>query len=276
MISYEELSQVFDMDNPLTLEYFELCSKDTDEKVYTEMHHVLPKSIYPEHAKSKWNIVRLTYKDHYRVHEVLPQIITIEEFRLKMLRAWWLMTTSKKSKSISGDDYEELRKRWSDHARESFIGEKNPMFGVSMSDETKKILSDINSGEKHPKYGKEVSVETRNKIAMRLLGKPQFHNRVTLESFKKYLEDNTDLQLVSEFVMGSLPVTLRCKNKNHPVFQARPSLVVFENYGCKYCSGHTKLVEVGGIRYKSIASACRSLAISTTNLKNMPTFKYVT
>lgn len=276
MISYEELSKVFDMDNTLTLEYFELCDKDSNDKVYIEAHHILPKSLFPEYEKSKWNLIRLSYRDHYRTHEILPQIITNGEFKLKMLRAWWLMTTSKKSKSTSSDDYEKLRKQWSDHARESFLGDKNPMFGISMSDETKKLLSDINSGERHPRYGKEVSSETRNKIAASLLGKPQLHNRMTSETFTDYLSEHTGLKLVSEFVMASLPVTLKCQNENHPAFSARPSLVIFENYGCKYCSGHTKLVEVGGIRYKSIASACRSLAISTTNLKNMLTFKYVT
>lgn len=108
MISYEELSEVFDMDNPLTLEYFELCDKDTNEQVYFHKHHILPKSIYLDYAKSEWNIVRLCYKDHYRAHEILPLVCVQKKHKQQMACAWRRILHNKEGIEVCVDFYDKL------------------------------------------------------------------------------------------------------------------------------------------------------------------------
>jgi hypothetical protein len=38
---------------------------------YTENHHILPKCLFPEYVKSKWNMIRLKAYDHYHAHYLL-------------------------------------------------------------------------------------------------------------------------------------------------------------------------------------------------------------
>lgn len=151
MISYEELSLVFDMDNPLTLEYFELCSKDTEEPKYCHKHHILPKSIYPEFRLSEWNIVKLTYKDHYRAHELLPFICLHEVDRYKMANAWTMMGRFKAVVDADEGLWEHLYKL----QVESKLGANNPMYGKSPSVETRAKASKSLTGLRKPELMKQ-------------------------------------------------------------------------------------------------------------------------
>jgi hypothetical protein len=38
---------------------------------YSELHHILPKSIFPEYSKCAWNIVKLSAYDHFVAHYLL-------------------------------------------------------------------------------------------------------------------------------------------------------------------------------------------------------------
>jgi hypothetical protein len=38
---------------------------------YTELHHILTRSFFPEFLNESWNLVRLTYNDHIKAHELL-------------------------------------------------------------------------------------------------------------------------------------------------------------------------------------------------------------
>ncbi len=51
------------LDNKYSKWYMELVSKDCNDD-YVERHHILPKSLYPEYAKCKWNIVKLSARKH--------------------------------------------------------------------------------------------------------------------------------------------------------------------------------------------------------------------
>lgn len=51
---------------------------------YCESHHILPRSMYPEYAKSSWNLVRLNYKNHVYAHELLAKFFN----NSKMKRAY--------------------------------------------------------------------------------------------------------------------------------------------------------------------------------------------
>lgn len=60
-------------DEKALAEYLELVSID-DTDSYTEMHHICPKSMFPEYIKSDWNIVKLSMENHIKAHELLVYI----------------------------------------------------------------------------------------------------------------------------------------------------------------------------------------------------------
>lgn len=53
--------------------YISLCSTNQHEG-YTEKHHILPRSMWPEHATCSWNTVRLSAYDHFICHWLLAKI----------------------------------------------------------------------------------------------------------------------------------------------------------------------------------------------------------
>lgn len=44
-------------------------------KSFTDKHHILPTSIYPEYSKEEWNIINLPYRVHYIAHYMLAKAI---------------------------------------------------------------------------------------------------------------------------------------------------------------------------------------------------------
>lgn len=47
------------------------CIKDSAQKGLFENHHILPRSMWPEHVTAKWNLVTLPTKTHYIAHYLL-------------------------------------------------------------------------------------------------------------------------------------------------------------------------------------------------------------
>lgn len=64
---------------------------NTDEPIaddeYTEKHHILPRSMYPEYVNDAWNIKVLTYNNHILAHEYLAKMFN----NLSMWRAFNFM-----------------------------------------------------------------------------------------------------------------------------------------------------------------------------------------
>ena len=53
-------------------EYINLLKKSTAKE--GELHHILPKSMFPKWKKRKSNIVKLSYEDHFKAHYLLYKI----------------------------------------------------------------------------------------------------------------------------------------------------------------------------------------------------------
>ena len=72
--------------NPTSLdklkEYIEfvILSQTENEDTYCELHHLLPKSKFPEHIKNLDNIYRLTYENHVKCHMMLFDMYPIPSF----------------------------------------------------------------------------------------------------------------------------------------------------------------------------------------------------
>lgn len=192
MISYEELNLVFDMNNPLTLEYFELCDKDTDELKYFEKHHILPKSIFPEYTKSEWNLVRLTYQNHYKAHEILAQICISEQHSISMLHAWNIIAHKAYAK-IDAITYSILRENrvnaltGKKQSQEHVDRRTSKLIGLKRSEEQIKEMSRIRMGSK-------LLESTKIKISESLTGRTQSKENIEKRASKirgrKYTEEH--------------------------------------------------------------------------------------
>jgi hypothetical protein len=268
MISYDLITEVFDLDNPLTLEYFELCSKNTDEPKYFEKHHILPRSLFPEFIKAKWNIVKLTYKDHYRAHEILPFICIQKHHIAKMSYAWAITCHTKDtSKFIDARLYEQLKilqktpksKETRAKISASCTGELNHNYNKKMSKETRSKMSASKDGEKHNMYGIPKSEKTRSKISSTLLlNHPKkgvklskevcdnmslwlsryYYEQYSLEGvLVKRWESIKDIENNSNFLRSSISSVCSGKRKSHGGFIWRKTSKVitneiYEQYRC--------------------------------------------
>jgi hypothetical protein len=100
---------------------------------YTERHHILPRSLFPEFANDSWNIVELTMDDHIEAHRLLHSIFESN----KTLLAYMFM--NRMAGTIpSRELYITFRK--------SMSGEGNP----AKREESRKKISASKTGKKRP------------------------------------------------------------------------------------------------------------------------------
>jgi hypothetical protein len=96
--------------------YSNICQRallrNLPTSVYTEKHHILPKSLYPEYSKNKDNLVKLTAREHFICHWLLTKIInnpkTIYAFQMLIPNK-----TSNRYRPKSSIVYENLKKKFS-------------------------------------------------------------------------------------------------------------------------------------------------------------------
>ncbi len=69
---------------------------ESDE--YTEKHHILPKSVFPEFKNEDWNIIELKYEDHINAHLFLFKSINIRQYQRPLN---WMLNTYKNKEEIS-------------------------------------------------------------------------------------------------------------------------------------------------------------------------------
>lgn len=159
---------------------------------YTELHHILPKSMFPEYSKDKINLVRLTGRQHYLVHVCLALAFP----NTRMVYAVVAMRKGgRRNKSgirFNSHLYESLRIKfreqlslqWKGVSR--FVGKDNPMYG--------------RRGKNNPQYGYKRTPEQVKKITKGLM---KIHKRMASdpEYKRRVLEKrraNMDLEQFSE------------------------------------------------------------------------------
>lgn len=133
-----------------------------DKITYVEKHHIIPESLFINRSRngikgsidgnpnSINNIVNLTAREHYIVHQLLVKM-TIGLSKKKMLNAIWHMIihpSKKRGYKITARLYENIRKDISDQMKNRIV-----------LDETKKKLSKYNTGRKRLK---EIGIKIGN------------------------------------------------------------------------------------------------------------------
>lgn len=164
-------------------------SKDAENYVYYEAHHILPRSLFPAWEFRKSNIVLLTAREHFFCHQLLIKIFPGSE----MANALWHMCVDKRHNCTSRD-YE--------RARKYFI--ENNDFSVGMKgkepwNKNKKGVQEAWNKGKHLGYasfaGKHHTDEAKQKMREARLGKEPWNKNKKGIFSKKALESNRQKHL---------------------------------------------------------------------------------
>lgn len=149
-------------------------SRSKNEGVYYELHHILPKSLYPEYDKLPGNLVLLTPREHFIAHYLLTKFVLndIEDWTFKMLCAFFRFCNGNEPnlKFASSRLYEYTRLRWI----------KSFPTGWHHSEEAKKKISEAHKGIQH-------SEETKNILREKAI--EQFKNQEQKDKHKQAMKD---------------------------------------------------------------------------------------
>lgn len=168
--------------NKYTKCYFNIISRakarDLDTDLYVEKHHILPKSCGGDN--SKLNLVKLTAREHYICHLLLPKMLS-GKMKNKMVHALWRMCNSLKSDyKVNASSYEAARLAHSTVLKtvgtsgQFKIGRTTWNKGIPRTDAVKDAVSRANKGSKRPNRTSEsFTDEWRKKISDSAKSRPK-------------------------------------------------------------------------------------------------------
>ena len=216
---------------------------------YHERHHIVPKSCGG--GNDEENLIDLFAREHFEAHRLLALENPDND---SLVYAWWCMSNAKSKYTneryrVTAEEYEEIRKIYSETISHKYTGEGNPMFGVhrlgedsphygkSMSEESKKKISEARigkycgennpnfgnhklAGEDHPLFGKHPSDETREKQSEK--AKERFENPANHPMSRKVIR-LSDLKIYDCMISAAednnvCRVTIYRKCRNHKEF----------------------------------------------------------
>lgn len=140
-------------DNKYTRWYYQIIrraqARITTSDSYTEIHHIIPKSLGGTNKKS--NLVLLSGREHFIVHWLLTKMVNNKKQKYQMWNAFSCMLYRKRPGQdrykVSGRVFESIKIAGAKIKSEKFKGENNPMFG--------------RRGELSPHFGKQWTDEHR-------------------------------------------------------------------------------------------------------------------
>ena len=152
------------------LKFIDSC-KNKEIVGFYEKHHIIPRSLGGSDKAT--NLVKLTARQHFIAHLMLSKMFKSNSY-IKMHHAIWNMVNRDKGVRTTSRTYEMLRQKRSKLLSVMFAGENNPMYGVKLSDERKKQLSDKLKGKKKPLgFAEQMSLRVRGS------GNPQYNKPKT-------------------------------------------------------------------------------------------------
>ena len=174
------------------------ASKKTLVEEYTEIHHIIPKSLGGSNDPD--NLVRLTAREHFICHMLLTKMVE-GNAKQKMIYAWWAMVNQNRPDQqrykVSSRIYNIVREaaaRNHRHFKHSIDSKKrigSAHKGKVVTEETRQKMRDIAKNRSLEHYAKAAetrrknqytaSEETRLKISQALTGR----KRILTEEHKK-------------------------------------------------------------------------------------------
>lgn len=155
-----------------------------DDRTYYERHHIIPKCLGGTDDES--NIVLLTAKEHYVAHHLLHvanknnrklayafvMMTTNQQNERKLTarmiseckRIWSTLDNPMKGKKHTEEALEKMRTSRRNRSTEPFAGKKH-------TEEHKNKMREMNTGENHPCFGVPLSEEHKKKVSEGMLSK---------------------------------------------------------------------------------------------------------
>lgn len=197
--------------------YLSLLSKEYKDE-YTEKHHVLPKSLFPEYSKSSWNLVPLNARAHFIAHLLLPKLLKEIEHERKML--WAVNRFRVKGKYFNSRLYESVKKRLAEVGAPKGQIEKMAASkrGKKLTDEHKRKISETMRSLNifHPpmsEESKEKMRETKKKnyVPKVWMNKDGKQTKVLSEEVDYYLSQNWKKGINKDFITEDYKQKIRNK-----------------------------------------------------------------
>lgn len=133
---------------------------------YTETHHILPKCLGGGNEKT--NLVKLTAKEHWIIHQILCEIYPKNYSLLKSLECMMRKSENQiRDYVISGGQYERIKKECSILQSERLRGRKLKPF----TEEHKRKISESKKGKPSWSKGKKFSEDHRKNIGLSSKGR---------------------------------------------------------------------------------------------------------
>ena len=136
-------------------------SRDLPKEIYTEKHHIIPKSLGGSNSKD--NLVNLTAREHRLAHLLLPKMTKTVEHTNKMWYAAWMILRVEnqgQTRTISKGKFYEL-------AKLKFTQIMSELHkGKIVSAETRQKMSDSRKRHSGPNKGKAMSTEQKQKLSI--------------------------------------------------------------------------------------------------------------
>lgn len=108
-------------------------NRSKDDGVYYELHHILPKSLFPLWKTKKSNLVLLTAREHFVCHKLLTKI-----FPTKAMYFALVSFIGNNHIHISSREIERLRMNYA----KRITGENNAFYGRKHSEDSKRKMSE--------------------------------------------------------------------------------------------------------------------------------------
>ena len=171
--------------------YYEIINsgyKTKPENVYTEKHHIIPRSVCILLDKSQENLVYLTAKNHFLAHYYIWKWFKEELQEKKWARSMCYALTMMKRLLMKSNNIEKLSDLYDEVKREFSKDQKNK----KLSEETKLKISERTKGRIPWNKGKKgiYTEETRRKISDKSKGKKMSEEAKKKISIKTKGENN--------------------------------------------------------------------------------------
>lgn len=152
-------SSIF-LNNKYTTTYFSIInraiSRVKSNEEYYENHHIIPKCLGGEDNTA--NLVFLTAKEHFIVHHLLTKMTEDTLSKGKLWSAFFLMHIGHSNRLTFARTYELAKKQMALHKKEIYKEEKNPFFGKTHTESTKKKMS--NNWNRSAKRNQDIKLYT--------------------------------------------------------------------------------------------------------------------
>lgn len=156
------------------IEYINFVAESNSQKFndYTERHHLLPRSKFPEFADDPENIFNLKYNDHVKAHVLLREAYILREFQQPL--NFMLKDKEKNSQLISELNKSEWRKFKNTEKYDVWRKNRSEQMSIKMKNGMAGELSNrywsrSDSKEKSSKKMKEIWKEKRDYIIKRMI-----------------------------------------------------------------------------------------------------------